>query len=116
MGYIGGILKILIIREAFKLRLSLMMTLNNENPFQTTAKTSSSSTYFEFTILLYKYGLPYLPTYHKLFCSYFFFGISMAEGYPTYLQFGHMSEPELSYFFLHRLRTDKTFQSFILYQ
>ena len=29
-----------------------------ENPFQTTAKTSSSSSYLEFTILLYKYDLP----------------------------------------------------------
>ena len=49
-----------------------MMTLNNENPFKTTAKTSSSSPHLEFTILLYKYGLPYLPTYHKKFSSNFF--------------------------------------------
>ena len=69
-----------------------MMTLNNENPFQTTAKTSSSSPYLEITILLYKYGLLYLPTYHKSLCPNFFFGKSMAGGYPTYLQFGHMSK------------------------
>ena len=45
-------MRIPIIREAFKLRLSLMMTLNNEHPFQTTVKTSSSSPYLEFTIFL----------------------------------------------------------------
>ena len=67
-----------------------------ENPYQTTAKTSSSSPYLEITILLCKYGHPYLPTYHKSFCPNFFFGKSMAGGYPTYLQFGHMSK--LSYF------------------
>ena len=65
-------MKILIIREAFKLRLSLMMTLNNENPLKTTAKTSSSSPYLEFTILLYKYELLYLPTYHNIFVQTFF--------------------------------------------
>ena len=43
-------MKILTIREAFELRLSLMMTLNNENPFHSTAKTSSSSPYWEFTM------------------------------------------------------------------
>ena len=83
-----------LFKEAYKdkVRLSLSMTSNIENPFQTTAKTSSSSQYLEFTILLYKYGLPYLPTYHKNFCPNFFFGKSMAGGYPTYLQFGHMSK------------------------
>ena len=49
-----------------------MMTLNNENPFQTTAKTSSSSPYLEFTILLYKYGLPYLPYLPQNFLSKIF--------------------------------------------
>ena len=66
-------MKMLTIREAFKLRLSLIMTLNNVNPFQITAKTSSSSPYLEFTIL-YKYGLPYLiylPT-TKVFVQTFF--------------------------------------------
>merc|ERR1712240_229606 len=47
-----------------------MMTLNNENSFQTTTKTSSP--YLEFTILLYRYGLLYLPTYHQSFCPKFF--------------------------------------------
>ena len=50
-----------------------MMTLNNVNPFKVTAKTFSSSPYLKFTILLYKYRLPYLPTYHKFFCPNFFF-------------------------------------------
>ena len=68
-----------------------MMTFYNENPIQTTAKTSWSSSYLEFTILLYKYGLPYLYTYHKSF-GQTFFGKSMAEEYPTYLQFEHMSK------------------------
>ena len=72
-GIYWGIMKILIIRKPFKLRLSLMMTLNNEYPFQTTAKISSLSPYLKFTILLYKYRLPYLPTYHKFFCPNFFF-------------------------------------------
>ena len=67
-----GKIKLHIIREAFKLRLSLMMTFYNENPIQTTAKTSWSSSYLEFTILLYKYGLPYLYTYHKSFGQTFF--------------------------------------------
>ena len=49
------------------------MTLNNENPYQTTAKTSSSSPYLQFTILSYKYGIPYLPTYYKSFSPKFFF-------------------------------------------
>ena len=75
-----------------KISLDKMMTLNNENPFQTTAKTSSSSSYLEITVLLYKYGHTYLPTFHKIFCPKIFFGKSMAGGYPTYLQFGHMSE------------------------
>ena len=92
-------MKILIIRKPFKLRLSLMMTLNNEYPFQTTAKISSLSPYLKFTILLYKYRLPYLPTYQKIFCPNFFFGKSLAGGYPTYLQFGHMSK--VSQFFLY---------------
>ena len=48
-----------------------MMTLDNENPFQTTAKTSSSSSYLGFTLPLYAYGLPYLPTYHKSFVQTF---------------------------------------------
>ena len=69
-GIYWGTMKMPIIWEAFKLRLSLIMTLNNENPFQTTAKTFSSSPYLEFTILLYKYGLPYLPTYHKNLWNY----------------------------------------------
>ena len=74
-------MKILIIREAFELRLSLMMTFNNESPFQT---TSSSSPYLEFTILLYKYGLPYLPTYHKFFCPNFFLEkVWLEETLPT---------------------------------
>ena len=47
------------------------MTLHNENPFQTTAKTPSSSPYLEITIILYKYGLLYLPTYHKSLCPNF---------------------------------------------
>ena len=72
-GMYWGIMKILIIREAFKLRLSLRMTLNNENPFQTTAKRSSSSPYLEITILLYKYGLLYLPTYNKSLSPNFIF-------------------------------------------
>ena len=39
-----------------------MMTLNNENPFQTTAKTSSLSPNLEFTILFYLASLStYLP-------------------------------------------------------
>ena len=80
-----GIMKILIIREAFKLRLSLRMTLNNENPFQTTAKTSSSSPYLEITILLYKYGLLYLPTYHKSLCPNFFLEkVWLEDTLPTY--------------------------------
>ena len=33
------------------------MTLNNDYPFQTTAKISSLSPYLKFTVLLYKYGL-----------------------------------------------------------
>ena len=71
MEYIR-VLKILIIREAFKLGLSLMMTLNNESPFQITAKTSLASPYLEFTILLYEYELLYLPTYHNIFVQTFF--------------------------------------------
>ena len=71
-GIYWGIMKIFIIWKALKLWLSLMMTLNDENPFQTTAKTSSSSPYLEITKLLYKYGLPYLPTYHKSFVQTFF--------------------------------------------
>jgi len=59
--------------------------------------SSSSSLYLEIIMLLYKYGHPYLPTYHKIFCPNFFFGKSMAGGYPTYLQYGHMSK--LSYLF-----------------
>ena len=84
-GMYWGIMKILIIREAFKLRLSLRMTLNNENPFQTTAKTSSSSPYLEITILLYKYGLLYLPTYHKSLCPNFFLEkVLLEDTLPTY--------------------------------
>ena len=60
-------MKILIIRETFKLRLSLMLTHL------------------------------YILTYHEIFCPNFFFGKSMAGGYPTYLQFGHMSK--ISWFF-----------------
>ena len=70
--------------------LIIMMSLNNDYPFQTTAKTSSSSPNLEFTLHLYKYGLPYLPTYLKSLCPNFFFGKSMAGGYPTYRQFGNM--------------------------
>ena len=88
-SYLHGIywcrMKILIIREAFGLRLSLMITLNNENPFQTTVKTPSSSQYLEFTILLYKYGLPYLPTYHNIFCPKFFLEeVWLEDTLPTY--------------------------------
>ena len=84
-GIYWGIMKILIIREAFKLRLSLRMTLNNENPFQTTAKRSSSSPYLEITILLYKYGLLYLPTYHKSLCPNFFLEkVWLEDTLPTY--------------------------------
>ena len=62
-GILWGLIKMLIInREAFKLSLSLMITLYKVNPFLIAAKTSSSSPYLEFTILLYKYGVPYLPT------------------------------------------------------
>ena len=62
------------------------MTLNNENPFQTTAKTSSSSPYLEITILLYKYGLLYLPTYHESLCPNFFFleKVWLEDTLPTY--------------------------------
>ena len=38
------------------------------------------------------------PTYPENFCPNFFSGKSMAQKYPTYLQFGHMSK--LSQFFL----------------
>ena len=73
-----------------------MMTLNNEYTFQTTAKTSSSSPYLEFIILLYKYGLPYLPM--KSLCPNFFFVEKiMAGGYPTYQQYGHMHEIHFKY-------------------
>ena len=65
--------------------LIIMMSLNNDYPFQTTAKTSSSSPYLEFSILLYKYGLPYLPTYHKSFCLNFFFEkVWLEDALPTY--------------------------------
>ena len=81
-----GIMKILIIREAFKFRLHLRITINNENPFQTTAKISSSSPYLEITILSYKYGLPYLPTYHKSICPNFFYveKVWLEDTLPTY--------------------------------
>ena len=46
---------------------------NNENSFQTIAKTSSSSSYLGFTILLCKYGLPYLPTLPQKKLSKLFF-------------------------------------------
>ena len=62
---------------------------NNENPYQTTAKTSSSSPYLEITILLYKYVHPYLPTYHKKFLCKLFFGKSMAGHHAVKLKLGH---------------------------
>ena len=37
------------------------------------------------------------PTYPENLCPNFFFRKSMAQKYPTYLQFGHMSK--ISYFF-----------------
>ena len=46
---------------------------NNENSFKTIAKTSSSSSYLGFTILLCKYGLPYLPTLPQKNLSKLFF-------------------------------------------
>ena len=46
---------------------------NNENSFKTIAKTSSSSSYLGFTILLCKYGLPYLPTLPQKKLSKLFF-------------------------------------------
>ena len=61
-------------------------------------KARINDDFITLTILLYKYGLPYLPTYHKSFCPNFFFGKSMAGGYSTYLQFGHMSEISQAFF------------------
>ena len=54
-----------------------MMTLDNENPFQTTAKTSSSSPYLEFTILLWTSLSTYLP--HN-----FFEKVWLEDTLPTY--------------------------------
>ena len=82
-------MKLLIIREAFRLRLLLMMMLNNENPFQTTAKTSSQYHIWDSPYFYISIDCPiYLPT-TKFFVQ-IFFGKSMAD--PTYLQFGHMSK------------------------
>ena len=62
-----------------------MVTLDNEYPFQTTAKISSLSPYLKFTILLYKYRLPYLPTYHKFFVQTFFLEkVWLEDTLPTY--------------------------------
>ena len=49
------------------------MTSNNENPFQTIAKTPSSSLYLKFTILLCYYGFPHLPTLPQQILSKLFF-------------------------------------------
>ena len=46
--------------------------------------------YLGFTILLYKYGHPHLTYLPQKFLSKLFFGKSMAQKYPTYLQFGHI--------------------------
>ena len=71
-GIYRGIMKILLIRKAFKLRLSLMMTLNNENPFRTTAKTFSSSPYLDSLYFYISMDFPiYLPT-KKNFAQTFF--------------------------------------------
>ena len=43
-------------------------------------------------------SLVFRPTYPEILCPNFFFGKSMAQKYPTYLKFGHMSK--LLYFFL----------------
>ena len=45
----------------------------------------------------YKFGHPYLIYLPQKFLAKLFFGKSMAEKFPTYLQFGHMSK--ISHFF-----------------
>ena len=82
-NYQGGLSIKALLRDDFK---------NNKQPFQTTPKKSSSSSYLGFTIILYKYGVPDLPTYHKRFCPNFFLGESMDPKYPTYLHFRYMSK------------------------
>ena len=81
-------MEIFIIWEAFELSLSLMMTLNNENPFQTTAKTSSSSPYLEFTIYFYKSMdftiYLYLPTTKFFVQTFLVEKVWLEDTLPTY--------------------------------
>ena len=58
------------------------MTSNNKNPFQTTAKTSSSSLYVGFTILLCQYGFLHLPTLPQKILSKLFFGKKYGSSIP----------------------------------
>ena len=62
----------LLIKEALKSRLSLGMT--PKKYFETKAKTSLPSSYLGLTILLYKYGHPYLTYLPQKFLSKLFFG------------------------------------------
>ena len=63
----------------------LQIMKNNRNPFQTTAKTSPSSSYLGFTILICYHGLPISYPTTKDFVQTFFWGkVWIQNTLPTY--------------------------------
>ena len=85
-------MKILIIREAFEIKAHIKYDLNNEILFKPQPKHHHHHYIWKSLYFYISMDFPiYLPT-KKVFVKKIFFGKSMAGGYPTYLQFGHMSK------------------------
>ena len=82
-----------IIRDTFKWWISLWRTIIP----QSSRKKIPTITIFEILHTFISMDIHIWPTYPETFCPNFFFGKSMAQKYPTYLQFGHMFK--LLYFF-----------------
>ena len=75
-----------------KMKISLGMTWNIKKSLPNHGKKIITITIFEILHTFIGMDIKIWPTYPENFCPNFFFGKSMAQKYPTYLQFGHMSE------------------------
>ena len=88
IGYYWLIIMLDIIRDTFKWWISLWRTIIP----QSSRKKIPTITIFEILHTFISMDINIWPTYPETFCPNFFFGKSMAQKYPTYLQFWHMSE------------------------
>ena len=88
IGYYWLIIMLDIIRDTFKWWISLWRTIIP----QSSRKKIPTITIFEILHTFISMDIHIWPTYPETFCPNFFFGKSMAQKYPTYLQFGHMSK------------------------